>query len=196
MAKKTISDLIMEYFQAHPNVELRHAPVVDWVEEQYIALYGIEKKPRDIWRATRKLYEKGKLIQVKKGVYKYDPDAVKDVELFDFPPQVKEQIFKRDNYRCVVCGRGRENGIEIVADHKKSKSRGGTNSVENGQTLCTQHNLLKKNYSGTETGKRYFIQIYEDAIASKDERMIKFCQDIFDVYEKHDMNHHIPRPNE
>jgi len=31
-AKKTISDLIMEYFRKHPKKELQHGPVVDWVE--------------------------------------------------------------------------------------------------------------------------------------------------------------------
>ncbi len=49
---KTISDLIMEYFQAHPHEELEHGPVVDWVEEQYFAAHG--RKPRDPWRAIRK----------------------------------------------------------------------------------------------------------------------------------------------
>lgn len=38
----------MEYFKAHPKQDLRHAPVVDWVEEQYVKLTG--KKPRDTWR--------------------------------------------------------------------------------------------------------------------------------------------------
>lgn len=31
---KSISDLIMEYFKAHPKQDLEHGPVVDWVEEQ------------------------------------------------------------------------------------------------------------------------------------------------------------------
>lgn len=45
MNHKTISDLIIEYFKMHPNEELAHGPVVDWVEEQYVKLY--KKKPRD-----------------------------------------------------------------------------------------------------------------------------------------------------
>lgn len=32
----TISDLIMDYFRAHPKENLEHAPVVDWVEERYL----------------------------------------------------------------------------------------------------------------------------------------------------------------
>jgi len=193
MAKKSISDLIQQYFHMHPNEDLEHGPVVDWVEGQYVKLVG--KKPRDPWRAIRKLHEERKLIKVRKGVYRYDPKYVQEVELFDFPPGVKEEIFKRDNYRCVVCGRGWQDGVEICADHKVPKDKGGGNTADNGQTLCTEHNLLKKNYSQTEMGKRFLAKIFESAVSSADERMIKFCKEIFDVYNKHGVNSHIPRPN-
>ena len=108
---------------------------------------------------------------------------------------MKEEIFKRDKYKCVVCGRGRKEGIEICADHIKPKDKGGTNNVDNGQTLCTEHNLIKKNYSQTEAGKKYFIKMYKQAIASKDKRIIKFCKNVFDIYDKYKINGHIKRPN-
>jgi len=191
--KKTISDLIMEYFQKHPREELEHGPVVDWVEEQYKKLYG--KKPRDTWRGIRRLYQEGILIKVKKGIYKYDPDLVQNKELYEFPPNIKEAIFRRDNYKCIVCGRGREEGVEIHADHKIPLDKGGTNTVDNGQTLCSEHNFLKKNYSQTEFGKRFLIRLYKDAIEKNDKRMVKFCKEIFDVYDKYGVNGHIRRPN-
>jgi predicted restriction endonuclease len=190
---KSISELIMEYFQKHSKEDLKMGPIVDWVTEQYLKNHP--EPPRDVWRGIRHLHQEGKLIKVRKGVYRYDPDQVKDVELFDFSPKVKEAIFKRDNYRCVVCGRGMQDGVEICADHRVPKDKGGNNSVDNGQTLCMEHNLMKKNYSQTEAGKRYFIKMYETAVKKKDERMIKFCKDIFDVYDKHKINGHIKRPN-
>lgn len=190
---KTIGDLIMEYFKKHLNEDLPHGPVVDYVETRYLKLYG--KKPRDTWRQIRKFHQEGKLIKVRKGIYRYDPNYVKEVELFDFPSNVKEKIFKKDNYKCIVCGRGREDGIEICADHRLPKDKGGTNTAENGQTLCMEHNLMKKNYSQTEAGKRFVIKIYERAITNKDGRMIKFCQEIFDVYNKFKVNNHIKRPD-
>jgi len=193
MPEKSISELALEYFKMHPNEDLTHGPVVDWVENEYIKSGGT--KPRDPWRAIRKLHQEGKLIKIGKGVYRYDPSYMREVELFDFPPEVKEEIFKKDNYRCVVCNRGIKDGVEICADHIKPKDLGGSNTVDNGQTLCMEHNLLKKNYSQTEAGKRYFIKTYERALAIGDHRMIKFCQDVFDVYDKHGINGHIPRPN-
>lgn len=179
----------MEYFKKHPNKDLSHGPVVDWVEEQYIKLYG--KKPRDTWRQIRKFYQEGKLIKVKKGIYRYDPNFVKENQIYDFSPAVKEKIFKKDNYKCVVCGKSKKDGVEICADHIVPKDKGGTNTVENGQTLCMEHNLMKKNYSQTEAGKRFFIKIYKQAIKNQDEKMIKFCKDVFDAYDKHDINGHI-----
>lgn len=192
MDKKSMADLIMEYFQEHPNQDIPHGPVVDAVEAQYIALYG--KPHRDPWRAVRELSQEGKLVKVKKGVYRYDPDKVKDVQLFDFPEHIKDEIFRRDNYRCVVCGRGRADSVEICADHVKAKDFGGDNSVDNGQTLCTQHNLIKRNFSQTESGKRFFIKLYQQAKVQKDEKIIKFCEDIFTVYKDHDINGHIQIP--
>lgn len=183
----------MEYFREHSGEELRHGPVVDWVEEQYLKLYG--KKPRDTWREIRRLHQKGILIKVKKGIYKYEPDFIQNKELYGFPQDIKETIFKRDGYKCIVCGRGREDGIEIHADHKIPLDKGGINSIENGQTLCSEHNLLKKNYSQTEFGKRFLIKLYEDALEIGDEKMINFCKEIFDTYDKYRIDSHIKRPD-
>jgi 5-methylcytosine-specific restriction endonuclease McrA len=191
--KTTIADLIMEHFRTNARRDLEHGPVVDWVEEQYLNLYG--KKPRDTWRGIRRLHQEGILIKVRKGVYRYDPDTVQHKELYEFPSEVKEAVFKRDGYRCVVCGRGRGNGLEIHADHKIPLDKGGTNTIDNGQTLCSEHNFLKKNYSQTEFGKRFLIRLYNDALEKDDRRMVKFCKEIFDIYDKYGINTHVRRPN-
>lgn len=191
--KTTIADLIIEYFRKHPKENLRHGPVVDYVEERYLELYG--KKPRDTWRGIRRLHQEGFLIKVSKGVYRYDPDYIQHKELYEFPSEIKEQIFRRDGYRCVVCGRGREDGVEIHADHIKPLDKDGINTLDNGQTLCSEHNFLKKTYSQTEFGKRFLIKLYLEAVKKDDKRMIKFCKEIFDVYDKYGINSHIKRPN-
>jgi len=61
--------------------------------------------------------------------------------------------------------------------------------------LCMEHNLMKKNYSQSEAGKRYFIKIYKQSIANDDDKMVEFCNDVFDIYDKHRINGHIKRPN-
>ncbi len=191
--KKTISQLIMEYFKEHPMEDISHGPVVDWVTAEWLKDHS--SPPRDPWRAIRKLHQEGKIIKIKKGVYRYDPNLVSETKTWDFPQKVKEEILERDGYRCVVCGRGVDDGVELVVDHIKPKDKGGTNDIENGQTLCMEHNLMKKNYSQTEAGKRYFIRMYEKALAVNDKKMINFCRAVFDVYDEFGINGHIPRPN-
>jgi len=186
---KSINDLIVEYFENHPNEDVEHAPVVDWVEEQYLKLYN--KKPRDTWRGIRKLHQDGFLIKVKKGIYKYDPNQVEKKELEDFTEKQKKQILERDDYKCVVCGKGLKDGIELHVDHIKSKDYGGEAIIENGQILCAQHNFIKKNLKQTETGKKMFIRLYELAKKENNQELIKFCMEVLEVYEKNNINGHI-----
>jgi len=186
---KTIGELVLEYFYNHPNQDLPHGPVVDWVTEQWLKSHP--NPPRDPWRAIRALHQKGILVKVKKGVYRYDPNSVRIRELEDFTPQQREEIFRRDNYRCVICGRGPHNGYEIHADHIIPKDLGGKAEISNGQTLCSIHNFRKKNYKQTETGKKMFIRLYELARELGDEATMRFCEDILAIFEKHHINDHI-----
>jgi 5-methylcytosine-specific restriction endonuclease McrA len=187
--KKSIQDLIVEYFKIHSDKDMAHGPVVDWVEIRYKRLYN--KKPRDVWRSIRNLHEKGFLIKVSKGIYRYDPNAVQTRELEDFTSEQKEIILKRDGYKCVICGRGKKDGIELHIDHIKPKSLGGKSIIENGQTLCAQHNFIKKNLKQTETGKKMFIRLYELAKVENNDTLLKFCRDILNAYEKNNINGHI-----
>ena len=183
------ADLIMEYFKKHPKREIKHPEIVDWVVAEF------KKRTAEVFRdpdrAIRKLSQEGQLIKIAKGVYKYDPDFVNKRELEDFTSAQKEEIFKRDNYRCVICGRGKAGGVEIQADHIKPKELGGKAEISNGQTLCAQHNFQKKHYKQTETGKRMFIRLYELAKVNNDKELIKFCGDVLQVYEKNNINGHI-----
>lgn len=189
MSQKTVSQLIMEYFYAHPNEDLKHGPIVDWVTEEWLKTH--ETPPRDPWRAIRALHQQGFLIKVKKGVYRYDPASVNQRELEDFTPEQKEEIFKRDNYRCVICGRGPQNGYEIHADHIIPKDLGGNAEISNGQTLCSIHNFRKKNYKQTETGKKMFIHLYELSKEIGDKNTMRFCEEVLETFEKHHVNDHI-----
>ena len=193
MPKPTVRELVMEFFENHPNQEIPHALVLAWVDPKYEEAHG--RRPLDTRRRIRDLHQEGILIKIRAGIYKYDPDAVHNGEQGGFPPEIKKEIFERNNYRCVLCGLGREHDVAIVADHIKPRSKGGPNTLENGQTLCSQHNLLKKNYSQIEAGKRYFIKMYEIADAIQDEKMIAFCRAVFDAYDEYEVDFHIARPD-
>ena len=55
---------------------------------------------------------------------------------------------------------------------------------------------MKKNYSQTEAGKRFFIKIYESALKNDDTEMIAFCKSVFNAYDKHNVDGHIIRPDQ
>jgi len=179
-------DLLFEYYKKNPNRDIKHPEIVDWVISEWKKRTG--KIFRDPDRGIRQLHQKGSLIKIKKGVYRYEPDTVKNRLLEDFSPKAKEAIFKRDKYKCVICGRGNVEGIEIHADHIKPKDRGGNATLENGQTLCSQHNFLKKNFGQTTLGKRYFIRLYKLAKKTKNKHLINFCKEILGIFDKYDID--------
>lgn len=187
--KMTQESLLLEFFQNNPNRDIRHPEIVDWATAEHLKRTGSVFRDPD--RGVRKLHQNGYLQKIAKGVYRYDPEHVIKRELEDFSPSLREAIFKRDNYRCVVCGKGRKEGVEIHADHIKPKDLGGRATLSNGQTLCSQHNFLKKNFKQTETGKRIFIRLYELAKEEKAQKIVKFCSEILEVFEKNDINSHI-----
>jgi 5-methylcytosine-specific restriction endonuclease McrA len=175
---KTIGGLIKKYFDNHPNQDVPHDDVVDYVFRYF-------PKARDPWRTIRKLYEEGYLIQVRKGIYRREPGYKGAVLEEGFPRDIKEAIFKRDNYRCVVCGNGRYNGYEIHADHITPRSKGGKSIVENGQTLCSEHNMMKKNYGVTDFLKSFSEKMIKRAQELNDTKVEKFFREILTLIEKY-----------
>jgi len=145
-------NIIKEYFEMYPDIEIHTKDVIDWVTSTYLERTG--KIFRDPDRGVRSLYQKGFLQKIAKGVYKYDPKYAQNKQQQDFTIAQKKEILERDGYRCVICGAGRENGVELHVDHIKPKDMGGLATTENGQTLCSQYNFLKKNLKQTETGKK------------------------------------------
>lgn len=189
--QKSVSQiaLLKEFFEANPNREIPHPEVVDWVVATYKTRTG--EVFRDPDRGIRKLAQDGFLIKIRKGVYKYDPDYIENRELEDFTPAQKKVILARDEYRCVICGKGEREGVELHVDHIKPKEYGGEATIENGQTLCEKHNYIKKTYKQTETGKKMFIRLYELAQKSQDYELVKFCTEILEVFERNNINGHI-----
>jgi len=188
--RKTIRELVQEYFQRYPNMDIPHGPVVDWVTEQW-RLQGSETPPRDPWRVIRRLHQEGWLIKVRKGVYRYDPESAVRVAVDDFTPEQKQAILERDQYRCVICGKGLADGVELHVDHIRPRYLGGRSEIENGQTLCARCNFRKKVYKQTETGKRMFIRLLQLAEKEGDQKMVEFCREVLSVYERHGVNDHI-----
>lgn len=195
MAKKndkkliTQLELLMEHFKKNPNRNIAHPEIVDWATNEWAKRRG--EVFRDPDRGIRRLHQDGYLIKIKKGIYHYNPDKVKQRTLEDFSAAQKAKILKRDGYKCVICGRGKKDGMDLHIDHIKPKDLGGKAIMDNGQTLCSQHNFIKKNLKQTETGKKMFVRLYNLAKREKNKELQDFCVDVLQTYENHNINSHI-----
>lgn len=61
-------------------------------------------------------------------------------------PRVRRQVFERDGFKCVDCGRSPQNDSSCIlhVDHRLAIANGGTSVMDNLQTLCDWCNLGKK----------------------------------------------------
>ena len=193
-SKITQKGLVLSYFKARPNQDVPTPEIVDWATAEYERITG--KPLRDPDRMIRSLYSEGKLVKVRNGVYRYDPDAVFERGDEFFSSAQKAEILKNGGYRCALCGVTEVEGADLHADHIVPRDKGGKATVENGQVLCSTHNNLKKNYGQTETCKRMYKVLYETAVRLDDPSMLAFVEDVMRVYEKHNINSHIDwKPN-
>ncbi|MDR1984631.1 MAG: HNH endonuclease [Prevotellaceae bacterium] len=182
-------DLVKGFFTKNPNRNIEHPEVVDWVVAEWKKRTG--EVFRDPDRAIRSLSQKGFLVKIAKGVYRYDPNLVQNKKLEDFTPAQKKTILKRDGYKCVRCGKTKKDGVELQIDHIIAKDRGGKATIENGEVLCSQCNFKKKNYNQTETGKKMFINFYELSKQIGDTKNKQFFEAILNVFEEFGVNGHI-----
>ena len=124
-------------------------------------------------------------------MHKEGKEYTKNTSQEKFTPAQKNEILKRDVYKCVICGAGRENGTKLYIDHIKPRSIGGLAIIENGQTLCSQHYLQKKKTKQTGTSKDMFIRLYELAKKEKNQNLQEFCIEILQTFEDFNINGHI-----
>jgi hypothetical protein len=193
--EKKISQIefVRSYFLQRPMEVISHAKAKADLEAAYLTIMG--KRLEDSDRAIRKLHGDGFLEKVAKGQYMYNPETSGKKEFDEFTQAEKNEILKRDGYKCVICGLGRENGLDLHIDHIKPRSLGGQGTVANGQVLCAPHNFIKKNLSQTETGKKSFIRLLELVRSSPEDtsnsQLESFLLEVLHVYDKHGIDGHI-----
>lgn len=57
------------------------------------------------------------------------------------------KVLKRDGYRCQLCGRSAQDGIELEIDHKVPRAKNGSSKMSNLWTLCFDCNRGKSDLS-------------------------------------------------
>jgi len=64
-------------------------------------------------------------------------------------PAIRWQVFQRDKWKCVSCGRSAANDVILHVDHILPRSKGGKDELDNYQTLCHICNIGKSNKDDT-----------------------------------------------
>jgi hypothetical protein len=67
---------------------------------------------------------------------------------------IRWQVFERDDFKCVACGKSAHDGAILHIDHIIPKSKGGKNTIDNYQTLCHLCNIGKSNKSEKDLRKK------------------------------------------
>jgi len=179
--------IALEYFLDRPNQNVHHDDVVPWIEGMCHKRLGTVCKDPD--RAIRKLHDMGLLLKISKGIYRLEPNSVSANIIDDFDEATKREVKERDGWKCVVCGLGENNGVELQVDHILPRSKGGQATSDNAQTLCGSHNYRKNRLGQLEFGADMFRRLRRNAKATSSfyddaEAVIRFCDEILALYKK------------
>jgi hypothetical protein len=86
--------------------------------------------------------------------------------------KLQEQVFKRDNWRCVYCdydGSKSHDDWErgnLCVDHEKPRLKGGTDAIENLRTACRSCNAYEgENWFPTLEAARRWLRLYRESIS-------------------------------
>ena len=117
--ERTMSDGKRFFFHVYfiiPDMSLEY-PLEKWAEE-----------------AKEKLVNRAKGLNKQIKVKKREPIG----------PKLRHEVFKRDEYKCLECGKGKHE-TTLHIDHIVPVSQNGTDELNNLQTLCEKCNLAKSN---------------------------------------------------
>jgi superfamily II DNA or RNA helicase len=66
-----------------------------------------------------------------------------DIQEDELTDEIKRQVFVRDSYTCLCCGKEQRKGVSLNVDHIQPIAMGGKNALSNLQTLCRHCNTVK-----------------------------------------------------
>lgn len=86
------------------------------------------------------------------------------------PRKLRHEVFKRDGYRCRECGASKdETSLEI--DHITPVARGGTNDIDNLQTLCRECNRMK--HTDEWVGGETDLEVAENELSALEKQLLE-----------------------
>jgi hypothetical protein len=177
---------VYSWFKKNPNRPIPHSESKAAIEASYRRQYGERLEDSD--RAIRKLGQEGKLIREAKGIYRYDPaHRPGKAAKLGFDAATRRRILQRDDYRCVVCGKGVADGVDLQVDHRVPQFKGGKGTLSNGQ---------KKNLDQITFAHKLFTEWHKQLKSSRSrdpeqKKLVAFCEAVLALYKKHGVDEEI-----
>jgi 5-methylcytosine-specific restriction endonuclease McrA len=132
------------YIQIAKGEEVRFTQLIELLNQWYRK--EIETEDEDIQSQDQQSENKAS-----------EEDIIKAKELAEqrikVMPAIRWQVFQRDNWKCVSCGRSAANDVILHVDHIVPRSKGGKDELDNYQTLCHICNIGKSNKDDTNIRK-------------------------------------------
>ena len=75
-------------------------------------------------------------------------------------PAMRWQVFQRDGWKCVSCGKTSHDNAILQVDHILPRSLGGHDGIDNYQTLCNLCNLGKSNRDATNLRREGYLTFH------------------------------------
>jgi len=132
---------VLDFYQ---NKNMSGVEIAEYIEQNT----GIEITPRSIQRVVAKYgrvrsVKEAYNLAIKRGrvTWKCKDFKYKRSRLSN---KLRYAILKRDNSKCVLCGRGIEDGIMLQVEHVTPVSKGGLSNPDNLRTLCHECNKGKQ----------------------------------------------------
>lgn len=189
--KKKKIEYVLDFFKKNPNKLLKLEDIDEGIKKDYLEDTGSTKiyTNRDVRSLYAQGYDKklnGYLDRPKKGYYIFKQGKKPTIFKSPFPEKVKIEIKKRDKYKCQMCGMKETPDNILAIDHVIPEDKSGKGVKENGITLCTKCNNIKKNHDLTTFGKKFFKKHLKISKSSGDKETSKFIKEILKVFDEFD----------
>ncbi len=145
---ENIAELWIHYGRSPNYAELRHPPS-KILAKTYVERWGTWRKAKEAFvkwtNSEEQSQDEPSTISLTPPITISNGSSRTEADCREVRPGLRFQVFKRDNFRCVACGRSPAThfGVELHADHILSVANDGKTVLTNLQTLCQDCNLGK-----------------------------------------------------
>lgn len=114
-------------------------------DEEYGSFKILGKSFKDFYNTLKKQMKLGEIKVCRVNIELFPKKIRTKRKRTHIPRGLRKEVFKRDNYTCKECGAKKSEGATLHIDHIIPISKGGTDELDNLQTLCSDCNLNKSN---------------------------------------------------